>query len=275
MTTAKLLWEREYSNARYQPFPAKVDPVRFAAFRVLQAIQQRRVMSIPAILSVQYRAPAAASALPWYLAGGAPAPIAVWEPKGKANLAASYVRIAGSAGNANLDPAVVGGVAPDFNTETGWYAGNFGSGLRYLKTGIIPKGDQSQAIVVRCAPNGQVFSCPIGASGAGGALLIRSSWFGSGVEYNNGGYLQNNSPDINADTVLAVAGNRGYRNGVAEGATISNWSAPISNELYIGLENDGTARALSGIYVLAVAIWDTSTNHATWMPAVMAAVALI
>lgn len=67
---------------------AKVDN---AATLGLSGTNNSRQMVIPALLSVRTQTPRTAAALPWYRAGGVPAPVAVYQPKGAADLAESYV----------------------------------------------------------------------------------------------------------------------------------------------------------------------------------------
>ena len=74
----------------------------------------------------------------WWLAGGISAAdvAGVWQPKGAASLAASYLRLAGDKGYANIDPAVVGsGVAPGFDTASGWIYNGL---TQFLTTGYTP-----------------------------------------------------------------------------------------------------------------------------------------
>lgn len=56
------------------------------------------------------------AAAPWYLAGGAPTPIAVYQPKGAASLAASYVNLA-NPGTYDAAADVPGYGAPTWTTE--------------------------------------------------------------------------------------------------------------------------------------------------------------
>jgi hypothetical protein len=73
---------------------------------------------------------AAAAAVPWWLAGGVAAAnaIAVYQPKGAADLAASYVNLA-NPGTYDAAP----GTAPTFDAATGW---TFNGSTQYLTTGV-------------------------------------------------------------------------------------------------------------------------------------------
>lgn len=82
-------------------------------------LQIRRVTSIPAVMSVQSRAPAAAAAMPWYLAGGAVASTIVnaHQAKNAASYSASLLDL-GPAGN-NLTEHTN---APGWSASYGWRA---------------------------------------------------------------------------------------------------------------------------------------------------------
>src|SRR5512136_2653103 len=77
----------------------------------------------------------AAVAAPWWNPDGVTpaANVAGWRAKGAASQAAAYLNV-GLLGNPNIDPAVVGGVAPAWNAATGWT----GDGATtYLRTGVL------------------------------------------------------------------------------------------------------------------------------------------
>lgn len=90
--------------------------------------------------------PAGAVAAPpaanWWEAGSAPAPVAVYQPKGAASLAASYVNLV-NPGTSDIDPQV----APGWSSEAGWSS----DGTQWLKavTDFSLAADQSQAVLVR------------------------------------------------------------------------------------------------------------------------------
>jgi hypothetical protein len=169
----------------------------------------------------------------WWLAGGVnPADVAaVWQPIGAANLAASYLRIAGNLGHANIDPSLVGGVAPGFDPAPGWL---FDGSPRYLQTGITPINNQQWSAIVR-------FS---GASGTFSAFLsyvsscsfsLRPMWVNLYRAYFNGGNTGARAPGYTSG-VAGFAGNQPYINGSAEPFTISPLAGSF-NEIKIGGEN--------------------------------------
>ena len=99
----------------------------------------------------------------WWTARGTLANVdtaGAWAAKGAASLAASYLRLAGVEGNANLDPVVVGGgVAPTFDPLLGW----LWNGLtQYLLTGIVPGNNWSVIVKFSLVPDATL-RCPYGS----------------------------------------------------------------------------------------------------------------
>jgi len=173
---------------------------------------------------------------PWWLAGGISAGnvVAVYQPKGAASLAASYVNLA-NPGTYDAAP----GVAPTFDTATGW---TFNGSTQYLTTGIVPVNNQTWTIMVRFsdAPAAGTFQSIAGLGWAGGqgfmlaittATSRRSYYSGSLVHV---GILTQNG-------VMAIAGNQGYYNGVANGATISAAAFTNTFALVIGALNQANS----------------------------------
>lgn len=199
------------------------------------------------------------TSVPWYLSGGiALANVAaVWQPKGAASLAASYLRIAGDQGNANLDPIVVGkGVAPTWDAVNGWK----GSATAFLATGVIEATNGSWSALCR-------FSSAPASGIAMGWTNTRHSWI-----YPNNGAAQHlyhhASAVANAVAVAKVSGVMGYRgaacyvDGVSDG-TITQ-VAQVALEYYIlGRNNAGVfATAFNGGYIQAVAIYKATITEA-------------
>ena len=161
------------------------------------------------------------AAAAWYLAGGVSAAncAAAYQPIGAASLSASYDNIA-APGNGLADGTydAAPGVAPTFDTATGWTL----AGSQYLTTGVVPVNNQTWSLIVRFSNVGSfgvpVFAC---ASAAGATPYL-------GVEpwdnaSNSRRYFAGNiySTSTRVDNgVMAVAGNQGYYNGSADGGTI-------------------------------------------------------
>lgn len=206
----------------------------------------------------------AAAAVPWYLAGGAPAPIAVYQPKGAASLAASYVNLA-NPGTYDAAP----GVAPTHDAAAGW---TLNGSTQYLSTGILPVNNQTWSILARVSGAGNSpYGYVLNTATSDSSLYLYPAYSDNKAYYSSGSYI-GVSPNITSGT-MAVAANTAYRNGVSDG-TIASGGAAFTTTLLIGKVSNSPSGFFKG-NIQAIAIWDTSTGHATWMPQVMAACALI
>jgi hypothetical protein len=200
----------------------------------------------------------------WYLAGGAPLPLAVYQPKGAASLAASYVNLA-NPGTNNAAP----GVAPTFAAATGW---TFNGATQWLTTGINTAANMS--IIMRIsnvsAANGAVMGGR-GAAGGGTGLGFFAILTGNHA-YDNG--TRGAIAGAVASGVFAVAGTKGYRDGADDGVTLANSIAePVA--MYMGGYNsNGTANNFLTGNILAVAIY-SSVLTAPQVAAVSAAMAAL
>lgn len=184
----------------------------------------------------------------WYLAGGAPTPVAAYQAKGAASLAASYVNLA-NPGTNNAAP----GVAPTWSAATGW---TFNGTTQYLTTGVVPNA--TTTIVVRFANvsnTGFLVNAENASSGMGVAprrgsgTIVRYFWGTVGAPS-----VRDTSPVLAAG-VLALAGPNCYRDGAADGAITNTWTT-IARDFYIGARNNsGTADAFAAGDILAVAIY--------------------
>lgn len=200
----------------------------------------------------------------WYRAGGAPLPVAAYQPKGAADLAASYVNLA-NPGTYNAAP----GVAPSFDAATGW---TFNGSTQYLTTGVTPS-DTNFAMLIRFADT-TASGVPIGVYRAAPNRFYNfyvtkdaSVTFSFGSNFTV-------IPGTFNSGVLGYAALTGYKNGLSIGAVGAVGNTPDS-DIYIGTRNDAVLFLFYAGKIQAVAIWNTSTNHAIWMPAVSAAMALI
>lgn len=191
--------------------------------------------------------------LPWYRAGGAPMPVAAYQPIGAASLAASYVNLANPGTN---DAAP--GVAPTWNIVNGWMFGSGGS----LLTGITPS--VNYAMIARFSSASGSISGVMQNGNTAGARFWLYPIFSAGHTYASGGLV---TVGANlAAGIMGIADNQGYLNGVAD-ATVTGWTT-TSGEVRIH-DTNGV------VYIQAAAIWSMSTNHAIWMPAVSAAMAVL
>lgn len=199
------------------------------------------------------RRAAAAAAASWWQAGGAPTPVAVYQPKGAASLAASYVNLANPG---TYDAAL--GVAPSFDAATGW---TFNGIDQYLTTGITPAQDQSWSILCRVDNITNSNGKWVLGSGLGASRLFGLMSYSDGTSnFLYGG--ENKSGAVTPTGTLSVAGNTGYRNGSAVAGSIS---APIGalGALFIGATNwFGSALGHVAGNIQAVAIYNTTLSAA-------------
>jgi len=188
----------------------------------------------------------------WWLSGGISAGnvAGVWTPKGKASQAASYLRDAGDQGNANIDPAVVGGVAPSWDTLIGW-TGN-GSSM-YLITGIVPLASWSWFVRFTGAATDAARFLFGGDNGASARFLCLPN-LGNQVYYGNGGILTV-TPRLTAGT-LAAAGNAVYRDGNPETGTIGAWSGTAGG-IYVLADNLGGPSGYTEASISHIAFYKT------------------
>lgn len=186
---------------------------------------------------------------PWYLSGNVVLVncIAAYQAKGAASLAASYVNLA-NPGTYNATP----GVAPTWDAADGWIL----NGSQYLTTGIIPASGHS-VIVQFDLSNGGGTIC--GQYSPGARLDIWPNDEG-GVFYGSGNGGSNVPPPLLTGN-LCIAGQQGYRNGVADGASTPNWTSTTAYDIYIGCSH----RASGPIYfvtgkIKALAIYNVTLS---------------
>lgn len=180
----------------------------------------------------------------WWLAGGAPTPVAVYQPKGAASLAASYVNLA-NPGTYDASP----GVAPTFATATGW---TFNGSTQYLDTGYAAGNTSNKSIIVRYSGVAAIsYGAPMGVLDA----VANKGWGmqpwrpgTTHVLYVSGGNARQVSPQLAAG-VLAIAGTQAYRNGVADGTAWTYTAWTPYHTVYIGMW-----RGTAGIYYLACSV---------------------
>ena len=186
------------------------------------------------------------AAAQWWLSGGVSAAncIAAYQPIGAASLAASYTNLA----NPGTYDCTVG-VAPTWAAATGW---TFAAGANLL-TGIVPA-------------NGWAAICRFSDTTANGGALFGSYTNTStrflipvaatNITYQQGSYIQI-SPTLTGGN-LAISGQRGYRNGTAEGSTIGAWSGTATSQIAIGGYATPAVVALLTGKIQAIAFYNTT-----------------
>lgn len=200
----------------------------------------------------------ALGATPWYLSGGVALAncIAAYQPKGAANLAASYVNLA-NPGTYNAAP----GVAPGWNASDGW----IGDGLsKYLDTGITPAA-QSWSIIIRFSGGSSTGGTLAGMVNTVGGVDRFYYQFGANPIYANGQNVA--SPGVYiASGVIALAGAYGYKNGVQDVGPMSAGAGIYRSVYILAQHRDATIINYSTANIQAMAIY-----NATLTPAQVAA----
>ncbi len=188
---------------------------------------------------------------PWWQINGVQ-PLAVYQPKGAASLAASYVNIS-SSGTNNAAP----GVAPTFSTADGW---TFNGTTQYLDTGLVPPNDQSWSMFIRFSDSSGDSVCVGGLQSPPGSfgLYCRTNSETEVIYMNSNTAGSSVSPAMTSG-VLGVSGNRGYRNGVTEGSDILAEAGPITISIFLGALNfQGVAASFCPCKIQAVWISQSS-----------------
>lgn len=182
---------------------------------------------------------------PWYIPPGVGTGdiIALYTPYGASSLSASYSRVAGSGGNASVDPAIVGGVAPTFDTSKGWL---FDGSSQYILTGIVP--DESTTVIVGyndwVTTGSPTYEGLIGSqSGSGGDWYFFNGtdlkgYLTAYTAYNTETSPTNSPPGFGA---VALSPGKAYYNGELK-ADASVIAATISRGLSVGAVDRGGLR---------------------------------
>lgn len=190
-------------------------------------------------------------ALPWYRAGGAPAPIAVWLAKGAASLAASYVNLV-SPGTYNAAP----GTAPELHAN-GWTANS----SAFLKTGLVPAGTDWTIISRHISISNSTHGFFGVYHGATQCLLVRH--IADNVNYYNGGSVYDNAGSF-LSGVVAISGKNVYRNGVDTGNISAGGTNPTA-EIFLMCYNNGSGTATAKMqngYLAGCAVWNSTLTPA-------------
>ena len=200
-------------------------------------------------IQVMQHLPATVAASDWWNPGGTFTCVAAYQAKGAASLAASYVNLA-NPGTYDAAP----GIAPTWAAGTGWY---FDSSSQYLVTGVTPNSQNWSMIASVGSYVGVDYVAICGGSPPAGDARF-ALWAKGGdfeVAYLNGGVVLTSPVLSTSGGIIAVAGNKGYRNGVHE-ATITQAETPAT-AIVIGKDSRYfTSYGLSG-YLHGVAIYST------------------
>jgi len=197
----------------------------------------------------------------WWDAGGAPTPIAVYQMKGAASLAASYVNLI-NPGTYDAAP----GVAPTWDSTNGQI---YNGTTQYLITGINQA--QNMTVIIRCSNLTTTDGVIFGSRGDPRLYVQNTTTnvFNWGTGYLGG---------TTGGGVYALANNNAYFNSTSLGTTFGTWSGSSGlTPMSIGgiSRAGGVYNIFCAGYVQAIGIWNTDTNHATWVPAVSTAMAAL
>lgn len=171
---------------------------------------------------------------PWYLSGGIAAAncVAAYAAKGAASLAASYVNLTGNA-TYNCSAPVA---APTWNATDGWI---FNGSTQYLTTGVTPVNDLTWSAICRFSGGTDAAYQTIFGYYYDNDRGFRITNTGDGevVIYSNGKSISP-APKL-LGGILAIAGNKGYRDGVVDTGTIAASSGDLGVVFIGSLSNRG------------------------------------
>lgn len=196
----------------------------------------------------------------WWLSGGISAAncLAAYQPRGAASQAASYSNL-----NAPGTNDAVVGVAPLWDAFNGW---QFDGSTQYLTSVSVNGGGCT--VIVRYVDyagsnvNARLVGTAVGSDSEPRLYIMPG--YGNAVYYHYGaaGSDLNKSPYLQSG-ILAIAGNKAYRNGVLDGTLPGSWSGTNNNPLGIGAQKNSTgANYFRRANVQAVAIYNTVLTDA-------------
>lgn len=174
--------------------------------------------------------------------------VAAYQPKGAADLAASYINLTGNA-TYNAAP----GVAPTWDATGGW---TFDGSSQYLTTGITPANTWS--VFVRFSDASGTDAYLFGSRNGVTTTRFRIAPISAaiGVTYGNGGQVVV-APNATGG-VLGMAGATAYRNGASDGSISNTWN-DTGVAIFIGANtNGGAATGFIAAKIQALAIYSTT-----------------
>lgn len=176
----------------------------------------------------------------WWEAGGAPTPLVVYQPKGAASLAASYVNLV-NPGTYDAAP----GNAPGWSSGTGWVF----SGAEYLGTGLSQGLHTWLVYFANAVSNGFAFGAEYQKAAPRwyGNILVQSR---SGQPFYGGGDMTSG--------VLCLAGDYAvYKDGTLLASGSPGGTTPRTGEYYVGANNASGPQSNFIGDILAIAIWNS------------------
>ena len=191
------------------------------------------------------------AAVPWWLSGGISAAncIAAYQPKGAADLAASYVNLA-NPGTYNAAP----GVAPTWDAVNGWV---FNGASQYLVSGIIAAAGYSMIVQFSGVVENKVNKlCGCNAPGSKSRFLISTNINLNNITYQYGHDAKLVIPST-ASGCLAITPAAGYRNGISETTFSGLWTG-TGIEIHIGATKEDAGVIYGQSNIQALAIYNTT-----------------
>ena len=179
-----------------------------------------RVLTFPPG-ALEVRTPGGGAAA-WWMAAGV-TPIAAYQAKGAVSYAASLVNLA----NPGTYDLTEGNGAVPWATGTGW--GFVAAQQKALESGVTPVNNQTWSMIIQYAGVlTAAYTCLMGGSGGAGPwFLVYPNSAGTSVVYCNGGGVVKAPPLLAGN--LAVAGTKGYRDGIDEEVTISSQAGVMAS----------------------------------------------
>ena len=190
------------------------------------------------------------SAAVWWLSGGISAAncIAAYQPKGAADLAASYVNLA-NPGTYNAAP----GVSPNFDSA-GWVF----TGTQWLTTGINPNGTKKlYSIFIRVSNIGDTAS-PQALLGSYDTSLnsLLIFFVANKYQFYSSGGFDSTEVVSSAGGVIGISGANGYVNGINVCTIPDGLNLDLASGV-ITIASTNNTRILKSGKVQAVAIYNT------------------
>jgi hypothetical protein len=166
----------------------------------------------------------------WWNANGASGITAAYQSIGASSLANSYINKA-NPGTADANV----GIAPTWDTSSGWI---FNGSSQYLTTGIIPTTATTAIVRFSSAGAGQILATTDSATWNRFVLLAINTPNGWGPFYASGNQAWGGYSGVTSG-VLAIAGRKGYFNGV-EQVTLADFTTNATQGINIGRGGTGT-----------------------------------
>lgn len=186
----------------------------------------------------------------WWDVSGATC-VAAYQPKGAADLAASYSNLANPGTN---DAAP--GTAPTWNSTDGWVFASASS--QYLTTGIVPASGWSMIVRFTGAAGTAVNMWMVGVNSGGDNKFYLSPSFALNDRLYGGGGFTIIGGDL-ASGVMCISNNQPYLDGSTDGGTVTAWSGTQTDSVFIGcLNNGGSPLFYWNGNIQAMAIYSTT-----------------